>query len=283
MSEQVKLGYIGLGNMGAPMAKRLVEWPGGLTVYDVRTEAMTPLAEVGATLADSVADVAAADIISVTVLNDEQVREVIGELAAHAKPGTAIAIHSTISPETAFDLAEQLQPKGIHIVDAPVSGGGGAAEKGQLATMVGASDEAFALVREPFKQWASLVIHAGAPGAGTRMKIARNMLTFVGYAAACEAQKLAEAAGVNLQDLGNVVRHTDKLTGGPGAIMFRDDMKPLGPEHFLYEPFLHTRGLGEKDLSLAVALGDATGVDLPLAQVALKNLAAGLGVPHTKE
>lgn len=283
MSERVKLGYIGLGNMGAPMAKRLVDWPGGVTVYDVRTEAMTPLAEVGATLADSLADVAAADIISVTVLNDEQVREVVGELAAHAKPGTVIAIHSTISPQTAVELAEQLQPSGIHIVDAPVSGGGGAAENGKLATMVGASDEAFALVSEPFKQWASLVIHAGAPGAGTRMKIARNMLTFVGYAAVCEAQQLAEAAGVNLQDLGNVVRHTDKLTGGPGAIMFRDDMKPLGPEHFLYEPFLHTRGLGEKDLSLAVALGEASGVDLPLAQIALKNLAAGLGVPHTKE
>ncbi|MGH3970966.1 MAG: NAD(P)-binding domain-containing protein, partial [Mycobacterium sp.] len=70
----VKLGYIGLGNMGAPMAKRLVDWPGGVTVYDVRTDAMTPLAEAGATLADSVADVAAADIISVTVLDDAQVR-----------------------------------------------------------------------------------------------------------------------------------------------------------------------------------------------------------------
>ncbi|MGV0641904.1 NAD(P)-dependent oxidoreductase [Mycolicibacterium sp. XJ2546] len=283
MSEQVKLGYIGLGNMGAPMAKRMVKWPGGVTVYDVRTEAMTPLAEVGATLADSVADVAGADIISVTVLNDEQVRTVVGELAAHAKPGTVIAIHSTISPQTAEQLAAELQPKGIHIADAPVSGGAGAAEKGQLATMVGASDEAFALVSEPFKQWASLVIHAGAPGAGTRMKIARNMLTFVGYAAVCEAQQLAEAAGVNLQDLGNVVRHTDKLTGGPGAIMFRDDTKPLEAHHFLYEPFLHTRGLGEKDLTLAVALGEDTGVDLPLAQLALKNLAAGLGVPHTKE
>ena len=106
MSEDVKLGYIGLGNMGAPMAKRLVDWPGGVVVFDVRAEAMTPLAEAGATLADSVADVAVADIISVTVLNDEQVREVVGELAAHAKPGTVIAIHSTISPETAVELAE---------------------------------------------------------------------------------------------------------------------------------------------------------------------------------
>ena len=283
MSEHAKLGYIGLGNMGAPMAKRLVDWPGGVTVFDVRVEAMTPLAEAGAALADSVTDVATADIISVTVLNDEQVRDVVGELSANAKPGAVIAIHSTISPGTAVELAEQLSPQGIHVVDAPVSGGGGAAEKGKLAIMVGASAEAFALIKEPFKQFASLVIHAGGPGAGTRMKIARNMLTFVSYAAACEAQKLAEAAGVNLQDLGNVVRHTDALTGGPGAIMFRDDTKPLTPEHFLYQPFLHTRGLGEKDLSLALALGDVVDVDLPLAEVALKNLAAGLGVPHTKE
>jgi 3-hydroxyisobutyrate dehydrogenase-like beta-hydroxyacid dehydrogenase len=281
MSEHAKLGYIGLGNMGAPMAKRLVDWPGGVTVFDVRAEAMTPLAEAGAALADSVADVAAADIISVTVLNDEQVRDVVGELAANAKPGAVIAIHSTISPDTAVELAEQLLPQGIHVVDAPVSGGGGAAEKGKLAVMVGASDEAFALIKDPFKQFASLVIHAGGPGAGTRMKIARNMLTFVSYAAACEAQKLAEAAGVNLQDLGNVVRHTDALTGGAGAIMFRDDTKPLTPEHFLYQPFLHTSGLGQKDLSLALALGEATDVDLPLAEVALENLAAGLGVPHS--
>jgi 3-hydroxyisobutyrate dehydrogenase-like beta-hydroxyacid dehydrogenase len=282
----VKLGYIGLGNMGAPMAKKLVDWPGGLIVYDVRLEAMTPLAEAGAQLADSLADVAKADIISVTVLNDEQVRDVVaGEngLARYAKPGTIIAIHSTISDTTAVELARQLQPEGIHIVDAPISGGGGAAEKGKLAVMVGADDLAFERLKAPFSQFASMVIHAGEPGAGTRMKLARNMLTFIGFAAACEAQKLADAAGLNLQDLGNVVRHTDKLTGGPGSIMFRDDTKPLQPDHFLYEPFLHTRGLGEKDLSLAIALGEAVDVDLPLAEVALKNLAAGLGVPHAAE
>lgn len=282
MSE-LALGYIGLGNMGAPMAKRLVDWPGGLTVYDVRTEAMTPLAEAGATLADGVADIAAADIISVTVLDDAQVREVVGELAQHAKPGTVIAIHSTISDTTAVELANELKPQGIHIVDAPVSGGAGAAEKGELATMVGAEREVYEKIKPAFKQWASLVIHAGGPGAGTRMKLARNMLTFTSYAAACEAMKLAEAAGLDLQALGRVVRHTDALTGGPGAIMVRDDMKPLDPEHFLYEPFLHTRGLGEKDLSLALALGKAVSVRLPLAEVARQNLAAGLGLPHSNE
>jgi 3-hydroxyisobutyrate dehydrogenase-like beta-hydroxyacid dehydrogenase len=283
MSQRLRLGYVGLGNMGAPMAKRLVDWPGGVTVYDVRVEAMTPLAEAGATLADGTADVAAADVISVTVLDDAQVREVVGELAAAAQPGTVIAIHSTISDSTAVELAELFKPQGIHVVDAPVSGGAGAAEKGELATMVGAHREVYERIKPVFKRWASMVIHAGGPGAGTRMKLARNMLTFTSYAAACEAMKLAEAAGLDLQALGRVVRHTDALTGGPGAIMVRDDMADLTADHFLYQPFLHTRALGEKDLSLALALGDASGVELPLARVAFQRLAAGLGVPHTQK
>lgn len=277
----VKLGYIGLGNQGAPMAKRLVDWPGGLIVFDVRTEAMTPLAELGATLADNIADVAAADVISVTVLNDEQVRDVVGELAAHAIEGTVIAIHSTIEPGTAVELAEQLAPKGIHIVDAPVSGGAGAAEKGELAVMVGADQHAYDRVKPVFKKWASMVVRAGEPGAGTKMKIARNMLTFIGFTAACEAQRLAEASGIDLQKLGRVVRHSDAQSGGPGAIMYRDDTENLAPDHFLHDMFVHTRGLAEKDLKLALALGEATGVELPLAEIALRDLAAELGVPYT--
>ena len=279
---QFKLGYIGLGNQGAPMAKRLVGWPGGLVVFDVRTESMTPLAELGAGLADGIADVAAADVISVTVLTDAQVRDVVAELAEHAKPGTVIAIHSTIEPDTAAQLAEELRPGGIHVVDAPVSGGAGAAAKGELAVMVGADDEAYELVKPVFKQWASMVVRAGESGAGTRMKLARNMLTFIGFAAACEAQKLAEAAGIDLQKLGRVVRHSDAQSGGPGAIMVRGDLTPLQPDHFVYDMFVHTRGLAEKDLRLALGLGEATGVELPLAEIALRNLAEGLGVPHER-
>ncbi len=279
-----RLGYIGLGNQGAPMAKRYLDWPGGLTVFDVRAEAMTPFVDGGATAAATVAEVAEADIISITVLNDAQVRDVIagdGGLASHAKPGTIIAIHSTIGDTTAVDLARQLKPQEIRVVDAPVSGGAGAAANGQLATMVGADDETFQRIKEPFEQWASLVIHAGEPGAGTRMKLARNMLTFVSYAAAAEAQKLAEACGLSLRALAKVVRHSDALTGGPSAIMFRDTTAPIEPGDPVRPMIEHTRALGEKDLSLALALGDAVSVDLPLAQLAFQRLAAGLGVPHT--
>jgi 3-hydroxyisobutyrate dehydrogenase-like beta-hydroxyacid dehydrogenase len=216
----------------------------------------------------------------VTVLNDDQVRTVVGELAEHVKPGTVIVIHSTISPETAVELADRLRPRDIHIADAPVSGGAGAAEKGELAVMVGADREVYERIKPAFKQFASMVIHAGEPGAGTRMKIARNMLTFTGFAAACEAMALAEKAGLNLQALGRVVRHSDAQSGGPGAIMVRENMSPLDHDNFLYDMFLHTRGLAEKDLSLALALGETLSVDLPLAQVARQNLADGLGVPN---
>lgn len=277
------LGYIGLGGMGAPMAMRLAGWPGGLTVYDVRAEATAPFAEAGAVVAADLAQVATADLISVTVLDDAQVREVVAELARHAAVGTVIAIHSTIGDSTAVELATDLGRAGIHIIDAPVSGGASGAQKGELATMIGASRPVYERVKPVFAQWASLVIHAGEPGAGTRMKLARNMITFTSFAAACEAMGLAERAGLNLQDLGRVVRHTDALTGGAGAIMVRDTMAEIEPGHWLYDTFTHTRSLGEKDLGLALALGDSLGVDLPLAHVALRDLAAGLGVPHDRD
>ena len=88
---------------------------------------------------------------------------------------------------------------------------------------------------------------------------------------------------MDLQALGRVVRHTDALTTGPGAIMIRDNTHEIEPGHWLYDTFTHTRALGEKDLNLALELGDSLDVDLPLARIALRNLAAGLGVPHREE
>jgi 3-hydroxyisobutyrate dehydrogenase-like beta-hydroxyacid dehydrogenase len=279
-SAEKSLGYIGLGNMGAPMARRLVDWPGGLTVFDTREEAMTPLVEAGARAASRLDEVAAADIISITVLDDAQVREVVAGLAGAARPGTTIAIHSTIAEGTAAELADELAGLKLHVVDAPVSGGAGAAAKGQLATMVGATAEAFETIREPFARWAALVVHAGAPGAGTRMKLARNLLHFVSFTAAAEAQRLAFECGLDITALSKVVRHTDAITGGAGAIMLRDNIDELEPDDPWYPILSHVRDLGEKDLQLALALGTAQGVELPLAEVALDRFAAGLGVPH---
>ncbi|RVW10491.1 NAD(P)-dependent oxidoreductase [Prescottella agglutinans] len=290
------VGYIGLGNMGAPMATRLLERPGHLVVCDARAEATEPFTKAGATAVATPAEVAArATVISVTVLDDAQVRDVVAGpdgILSTARPGTVIAVHSTISDLTATELAETCRARGVDLVDAPVSGGAPGAQQGRLAVMVGGSDEAFEAVRKPFGHFADLVVHAGPVGSGTRMKLARNLLHFVSFTAAAEAQRLAEAAGIDIRKLGKVVRHTDAITGGAGAIMLRDTTAPVAEDDPWFSILSHVRNLGEKDLALALGLGDRFEVDLPLATRALTGLGPGLGVgtgsvadqsAHTKE
>ena len=271
----MKLGFVGLGNMGAPMAQRLREWPGGLVVCDVRPEATAPFDDIAAS-PEAVA--AVAQIISITVLDDAQVRTVVDGILRAARPGTVVAVHSTISDETAVELGALCSARSVEFVDAPVSGGKPAAGKGELAVMVGGTPKAFATVREPFALFGALVVHAGTVGAGTRMKLARNLLHFVSFTAAAEAQRLAESAGIDLSTLGKVVRHTDAITGGAGSIMLRDRIADISPDDFWYPIMTHVRNLGEKDLSLALDLGDRLGVELPLARASLNLLGPGLGV-----
>ncbi|RMI28354.1 NAD(P)-dependent oxidoreductase [Nocardia stercoris] len=276
----VPVGFIGLGNMGAPMARRLLEWPGGLTVCDVRPEVTEPFAAAGARVAADPAELAAhARVICVTVIDDAQVTEVVHAILRTATPGTVIAVHSTISDRTAETLAAVCAQHDVEFVDAPVSGGAPGATRGHLAVMVGGSDAAVAAIREPFGCFANLIVHAGPVGAGTRMKLARNLLHFVAFTAVTEAQRLAEAAGLSLVKLGKVVRHSDAETGGPGAIMLRDTTAAIPEDDFWYPILTHVRNLGEKDLSLALELGDRLHVPLPLAQLARDGLGAGLGVP----
>jgi 3-hydroxyisobutyrate dehydrogenase-like beta-hydroxyacid dehydrogenase len=273
----MKLGFVGLGQIGAPMAAHLAG--PDLIVYDTRAEAVAPLAEKGACVAASLADVTPASLISVMVRDDAQVNSVVAELLPLLAPGTIVAVHATISSDTAPALARRAEPYGVEIVDAPVSGGVMGATAGTLAVMVGGSEDAFARVKEPFGAWADLVLHVGPVGAGTSAKLARNLLHFVAFTAAAEAQRLAEAAGVSLNKLGRLVRHSDAITGGPGAIMIRRTTAPLTPEDPLFPVLCGVRSLGEKDLSLALALADELGVDVPLARLSYDRFAAGLGLP----
>jgi 3-hydroxyisobutyrate dehydrogenase len=144
--------------------------------------------------------------------------------------------------------------------------------------MVGGSAEAFAAVEPVLSVMGSKTVHAGPVGAGTRMKLARNLLHFVSFTAATEAQRLAEASGLDLVTLGEVVRHTDAITGGPGAIMHRDSTARLTPDDFWHGVFGHVVALGEKDLGFAIGLADQLGVDVPLARLARTHLAHGLGL-----
>lgn len=273
------VGFVGLGQIGAPMAGRLADWPGGLHVFDLRPEAVAPLVDQGATAAPSVAALGAAcDVVEVMVLDDAQVRAVVGELLTTARPGTVIAVHSTIRAETAEELAALAAEQGVEVFDVPVSGGAMGAAEGTLAAMVGGDRAAYERVKDVFACWASLVVHMGPPGAGTRTKLARNLMHFVAFTAAGEAQRLAEAAGLDLRKLARVVRHSDAVTGGPGAIMVRDTTAPMADDDVLRPIFEHTRALGEKDLALALELAAEHDLHLPLAEQAQRDFGPSLGL-----
>lgn len=282
MSGREAVGFIGLGNIGAPMAKTLRNWPGGLVVHDAATEAVEPFVSRGATAADSGAQVAElASVICVMVQNAAQVESVlVGSegILATAEPGTVVAVHSTISPEDAERLAGIASQAGVELIDAPVSGGAMGAHGGTLAVMVGGSEEAVAKCRRVFEHFAGLVVHMGGVGTGTRTKIARNLITFASFAAVGDAQRLAEAAGLDLLKLGEVVRYSDAITGGAGAIMLRDQAGEMAAHDGLRPIFGHSAVLGTKDLSLAVQLADSLGVEVPFAKLASRYLESALGL-----
>jgi 3-hydroxyisobutyrate dehydrogenase-like beta-hydroxyacid dehydrogenase len=275
-----RVGFVGLGNIGKPMALRLTKWDGGLTVFDIAAEPLAELETAGAKVAGSVAELAAeCAFISIMVNTDDQVRDVMGQVLGAAKPGTVLVVHSTISP----DLPPRLEDLGgrhdLLVVDAPVSGGAMGAADGTLAIMVGGTEAAFAAAEGPLRLMGTEVVHCGPIGNGTAAKLARNLLHFVAFTATGEALRLAEAAGIDLQALGRIVRHTDSITGGPGAIMHRDTTKPIEPDDFWASIFSHVLAIGQKDLSHAIELADRLGVEVPMANFALEHLSSALGLP----
>jgi 3-hydroxyisobutyrate dehydrogenase len=277
------VGFIGLGNIGRPMAERLADWPGGLWVFDVDATACAALADKGAQVASSPRELAAqVGVVCVMVRDDEQVRSVMtgpDGLLAGLATGSVVLIHSTIRAETAAEMELVSAPHGVGVLDAPVSGGAPGARDGRLAIMCGGKDDAFATAKPVLERLGQLVVNLGPVGSGTRAKLARNLLHFVAFAATTEAGRLAEAAGIDPQVLGQIVRHTDAITGGPGAIMLRDTTAPIDPASPWFGILDAVRILGEKDLAFAIELAEQLDVDVPLARVALDELATGLGLP----
>ena len=265
------------------MALRLLTGDAPVWVHDVAPEPVAELERAGARVASSLAELAQqVDLICVMVRDDDQVREVLGGVIAVVRPDDAppltVAIHSTVGPTTPAELADVAGRHGVRLLDAPVSGGPMGAAEGTLAIMVGGSDEAYAAAERALSLMGSTVVHAGPIGAGTQLKLARNLIHFASFTAVTEAQRLAEAAGLDLRALGEIVRHTDAITGGPGAIMHRDTTAPLAADDFWHGVFSHVATLGEKDLGFAIDLADQLGVDVPMARLARTHLAPGLGL-----
>lgn len=282
------VGFIGLGNIGKPMALRLAQQQEAANlevwVYDVAPEPLAEAEKAGARIANSITAMASkSDVLCVMVRDDDQVRDVLGEVLGVAGDRLTVVIHSTVAPHTPAGLADTAARHGVRVLDAPVSGGAMGAVDGTLALMVGGEEEAFLAAEPVLRVLGSKVVHAGPIGAGTKFKLARNMMHFISFTAATEAQRLAEAAGLNLKDLGDVVRHTDAITGGPGAIMHRETTAVLDPADFWYGVFSNVTSLGVKDLGFAIDLAHQLGVEVPLAELAINRLGPGLGLPEGEQ
>ncbi|WP_299559923.1 NAD(P)-dependent oxidoreductase [uncultured Mycolicibacterium sp.] len=205
----MRVGFIGLGSQGAPMARRIVEGGFPTTLWARRPASVEPFADTGAKVAGSPAELAAAsDLVCLCVVGDDDVREVLsgdtGVLAGLA-PGGIVAIHSTIHPDTCREVAEIAAAQGVSVIDAPVSGGGGAAEAGNLLVMVGGDAAVLERVRPVFATFANPIVHLGDLGAGQITKLLNNLLFTANLANAKTALDLGAALGVSPTSLAEVI------------------------------------------------------------------------------
>ena len=211
MSERVaKVGFIGLGRMGKPMASNILAAGYALTVYDLRQAAVSELTRLGAKAATSPYNVAeAAEIVELAVVDDAQVEDVLtgeGGVFAGTRPGTIIAIHSTVLPETVRRLAELGARIGVQVIDAPVSGGETGAREKSLSYMVGGDVAVLERCRELFSTSAAQIFHMGGLGSGAVAKGIVQVVTCINMLAAHEAESVAEKTGLNFTALQQVLR-----------------------------------------------------------------------------
>ncbi len=264
------VGVIGLGAIGDGVATSVLRAGFPLVVCDVRAEATQQYAD-RAEVASSPADlVGRADVVVVAVVDDEQVHAVLsgpeGGLAA-AGPDTAIVIVSTISVPCVRALGAEADALGVPVLDCGVTGGPAAAASGDLVCMVGGDPAVIERVRPVFDAISSLAVTMGPFGTGLAAKLARNLITYGSWLAALEGQQLAEAAGISLAQLAEVVKASDVHIGGASRLMFRPTVSPFtdSDDKGLVGAMQAGASLAHKDLAAALELADSLDVELPLA------------------
>jgi 3-hydroxyisobutyrate dehydrogenase len=264
----VRAGFVGLGAIGKPMARRLCR--GGLptTVFDLVPAAVDELVAAGAARASSARAVAAvSDIIGVCVRDDADVQAVLlGDdgLLAGANAGSVIAIHSTVLPRTVRELGAVAATRGVAVVDACVTGGPMGAEQGRLTYMVGGHADDLERCRPVFATAAKTIVHTGPLGSGTAVKLCNNLMTYLGFLAAYEATLLARESGLSQTAFEEVTRSNGNLTDQMLAFLMLHRL----PDEQRREPGFQQmlRGyttLAEKDLAVTLAFAREHGVALP--------------------
>ena len=196
-----RVGFIGLGNMGGPMALNLARSGMALSVFDVRPEALVECIAEGARAAATAADLIATVDVLCTCLSDEhQVRDLLlgpSGILPHARKGLVVVIHSTVTPRTIHDIASEAKTYDVKIVDAPVSGASTRSRKGKLTIMVGADDAAFSASKRVLEVVGSPLVRVGGPGDGQVAKLANNIMAVCNQVVMLEAVKFAEAMGMD--------------------------------------------------------------------------------------
>lgn len=206
-STTIKVGFIGLGSQGGPMAERILAAGYPLTVWARRPEALAPFVAQGALAAGSIAELGGAcDVIGVCVVDDAGVQTVCDALIPAMRPGSLLAIHSTILPESCEALAERCAAGKIGFLDAPVSGGGPAAAAGTLTVMCGGDIDAFAQAKPVFETFAGALVLLGPAGSGQRAKIVNNALMAANMGLAHAALAAGEALGIARKALAELIK-----------------------------------------------------------------------------
>ena len=272
-----------MGQMGGSIARKLLAEGRRAVVCDLRAEAVeatgaelvagTP-AELGAQCSNS-----AGSIVIVVVRDDAEVRDVVcgenGILAGVSESGPSsnkpvVLIHSTVQPETVEEVAQVCAKSGVTVLDAPVTGGAGAVENGDLVVMLGGDEKVCAEVAPKLLHYAGKVVRVGGLGAGQKAKIARNLITYSEWVVAAEATALAKAAEVDVEQLWEIIDHSDRHIGTHGGY---SGVRRLLPAPEMMKPLAE---LARKDLSLAAELARQADHDPWLSERAIDSIPLAL-------
>ena len=270
----MKIGFIGLGIMGRPMALNLLKGGHQVSVWARRAESMQPLLDAGAGGAASPADVTRGQELVISMVADApDVSEVMRGVASAAVPGLVAVDMSTIAPAAAKAIHAELAAAGVDFMDAPVSGGEVGAIAGTLSIMAGGSEAAFARAQPAFVCMGKNIVHVGASGAGQVTKAANQIVTGMGVLAVAEAMAFASKNGVDRSKVREALLGGfaySKILENHGQRMLDRNFKPG------FKSWMH-----EKDLNIVMQTAHELGLCLPgsaaTAQMFNAMVGSGLG------
>ena len=257
MAEAV--GFIGLGNMGTPMATRLVEAGYQLVVFDTRDDVVAPFVERGAKRASSAADVGAqAETVLVSLPTPDIVQKVVAQVAEGGTVKTVVDL-STTGPKVGAQIAAEMKGRGITFVDCPVSGGVGGAKAGTLAVMVSCPRETFDRLEPMLKNIGKVFFIGEAPGSAQMMKLCNNLMSAAAMAISAEAITAGVKAGIDPAVMVDVIN----VSSGMNTATTQKFPKSILNRRFDYG---FATGLMFKDVRLCLEEAEAMGLDLETAK-----------------